>query len=72
MTTFHSWDTVKHEIFDVEDLDAIELGARGWSLNRERTGSSRSAKTTDQLSVADHPHWQRLQTVDEVRHQAPR
>ncbi|MCX4788096.1 MULTISPECIES: hypothetical protein [unclassified Streptomyces] len=28
MNAFHSWDSVKREIFDVEDLDEIELGAR--------------------------------------------
>ncbi|SFY38699.1 hypothetical protein SAMN02787144_1022116 [Streptomyces atratus] len=28
MNVFHSWDSVKREIFDAEDLDAIEFGAR--------------------------------------------
>lgn len=28
MSTFHSWDSVKREAFDAEDLDAIEFGAR--------------------------------------------
>lgn len=28
MTTFHSWDDVKREIFDAEDLDAIAAGAQ--------------------------------------------
>ncbi|MFE1782120.1 helix-turn-helix domain-containing protein [Streptomyces sp. NPDC059506] len=28
MTTFHSWDEAKHEIFDSEDLDDIRAGAR--------------------------------------------
>jgi predicted XRE-type DNA-binding protein len=27
MTKFHKWDDVKHEIFDEEDLEAIEQGA---------------------------------------------
>lgn len=26
MTTFHSWNDVKPEIFDVDDLDAIAAG----------------------------------------------
>jgi DNA-binding XRE family transcriptional regulator len=28
MTTFHSWDDVKGEIFDAEDLDEITAGAK--------------------------------------------
>ncbi|MPY64887.1 helix-turn-helix domain-containing protein [Streptomyces spongiae] len=28
MTSFHSWDEVKHEVFDADDLDAITAGAR--------------------------------------------
>jgi DNA-binding XRE family transcriptional regulator len=28
MSTFHSWDDVKREVFDAEDLDEIEAGAR--------------------------------------------
>ncbi|MFD9539120.1 helix-turn-helix domain-containing protein [Streptomyces sp. NPDC060022] len=28
MSTFHSWDDVKHEVFDAEDLEAIDRGAR--------------------------------------------
>ncbi|WP_369036797.1 hypothetical protein [Streptomyces adonidis] len=27
MTTFHSWDEVKEEVFDAEDLDKIAAGA---------------------------------------------
>ncbi|WP_405998394.1 helix-turn-helix domain-containing protein [Streptomyces sp. NBC_00829] len=28
MTTFHSWDDVKREVFDAEDLDVIAAGAQ--------------------------------------------
>jgi DNA-binding XRE family transcriptional regulator len=28
MTTFHSWDDVKREVFDAEDLDEIAAGAQ--------------------------------------------
>jgi DNA-binding XRE family transcriptional regulator len=28
VTSFHSWDEVKHEVFDTDDLDAITSGAR--------------------------------------------
>ncbi|GGR27411.1 hypothetical protein [Streptomyces netropsis] len=28
MTSFHSWDDVKREVFDAEDLDEIAAGAR--------------------------------------------
>jgi hypothetical protein len=28
MTSFHSWDEVKEEVFDTEDLDEITAGAR--------------------------------------------
>jgi hypothetical protein len=28
VTGFHSWDEVKHEIFDTDDLDEITAGAR--------------------------------------------
>ncbi|MEW2398619.1 helix-turn-helix transcriptional regulator [Streptomyces sp. NPDC046862] len=28
MTSFHSWDEVKEEVFDTEDLDEIAVGAR--------------------------------------------
>ncbi|MEK8144167.1 helix-turn-helix transcriptional regulator [Streptomyces sp. M10(2022)] len=28
MTTFHSWDEVKQEVFDTEDLEEIDRGAR--------------------------------------------
>lgn len=28
MTSFHNWEDVKHEIFDAEDLEVIEAGAK--------------------------------------------
>jgi DNA-binding transcriptional regulator YiaG len=28
MTSFHSWDEVKNEVFDTEDLEAIDAGAQ--------------------------------------------
>ncbi|MEU3218214.1 hypothetical protein [Streptomyces sp. NPDC006971] len=43
MTAFHSWDGVKRDVFDTEDLEAVELGARRWSPRRERTAVRRSS-----------------------------
>ncbi|MFI1357105.1 hypothetical protein ACH4TV_26505 [Streptomyces sp. NPDC020898] len=45
MTTFHSWDEVRGEVFDTEDLEVIAAGAPNCSTVRlrPRGGSAPSA-----------------------------
>jgi len=39
LTGFHSWDEVKHEVFDAEDLDEISAGAERMAAEARAHGS---------------------------------
>ncbi|MDX2543997.1 helix-turn-helix domain-containing protein [Streptomyces sp. WI04-05B] len=58
MTSFHSWDEVKEEVFDAEDLDEIAAGARRMvSVARaHRLAEMRRQLGLTQREVADRMH----------------
>ncbi|MGW2178006.1 helix-turn-helix domain-containing protein [Streptomyces sp. NPDC001732] len=58
MTTFHSWDEVKHEVFDAEDLEEIEIGARRMvaEARAHRLVEMRKELGLTQSDMADRMH----------------
>lgn len=59
MTPFHSWHEVKYEVFDTEELEGIEAGARRMvaearahrlAETRRQLGPTQSAEDGDALS----------------------
>lgn len=58
MTSFHSWDEVKEEVFDSEDLDEISAGARRMvaEARAHRLAEMRRQLGLTQREVADRMH----------------
>lgn len=58
MTSFHSWDEVKEEVFDAEDLDEITAGARRLvaEARAHRLAEMRRQLGLTQREVADRMH----------------
>jgi len=58
MTSFHSWDEVKEEVFDPEDLDEISAGARRMvaEARAHRLAEMRRQLGLTQREVADRMH----------------
>ncbi|MDQ0992633.1 helix-turn-helix transcriptional regulator [Streptomyces sp. V3I7] len=58
MTDFHSWDDVKHEVFDAEDLEEITAGARRMvaESRAHRLAEMRRQLGLTQREVADRMH----------------
>ncbi|MBT2489982.1 helix-turn-helix transcriptional regulator [Streptomyces sp. ISL-96] len=58
MTSFHSWDEVKHEVFDTEDLEEISAGARRMvaEARAHRLAEMRKQLGLTQREVADRMH----------------
>ncbi|MGW0819849.1 helix-turn-helix domain-containing protein [Streptomyces sp. NPDC002845] len=58
MTGFHSWDEVKHEVFDTDDLDDIAAGARRMvaEARAHRLAEMRRQLGLTQREVADRMH----------------
>ncbi|MBT2396561.1 helix-turn-helix transcriptional regulator [Streptomyces sp. ISL-100] len=58
MTSFHSWDEVKHEVFDTEDLEEIAAGARRMvaEARAHRLAEVRKQLGLTQREVADRMH----------------
>uniref|UniRef100_A0AAU1ZZH9 Helix-turn-helix transcriptional regulator n=1 Tax=Streptomyces sp. NBC_00093 TaxID=2975649 RepID=A0AAU1ZZH9_9ACTN len=58
MTSFHSWDKVKEEVFDSEDLDEISAGARRMvaEARAHRLAEMRRQLGLTQREVADRMH----------------
>jgi predicted XRE-type DNA-binding protein len=55
MTTFHLWDDVKHEIFDEEDIAAIDEGAAK-TVTAIRLAAVRKQLGLRQADVAERMH----------------
>jgi DNA-binding XRE family transcriptional regulator len=59
MTSFHSWDEVKEEVFDTvdtEDLDVIAAGARRMVAEARALAEMRRQLGLTQREVADRMH----------------
>ncbi|WP_329590716.1 XRE family transcriptional regulator [Streptomyces sp. NBC_01005] len=58
MTTFHSWDEVKNEVFDAEDLEEIERGAHHMvaEARAHRLVEMRKQLGLTQSEIADRMH----------------
>ncbi|MEH0635943.1 helix-turn-helix transcriptional regulator [Streptomyces bottropensis] len=58
MTSFHSWDEVKDEVFDADDLDEIMAGARRMvaEARAHRLAEMRRQLGLTQREVADRMH----------------
>ncbi|MDK0520936.1 transcriptional regulator [Streptomyces sp. ML-6] len=58
MTTFHSWDEVKNEVFDAEDLEEIERGAQRMvaEARAHRLVEMRKQLGLTQSEIADRMH----------------
>ncbi|MFD7495584.1 helix-turn-helix domain-containing protein [Streptomyces sp. NPDC051658] len=58
MTTFHSWDEVKNEVFDAEDLEEIERGAHRMvaEARAHRLVEMRKQLGLTQSEIADRMH----------------
>lgn len=58
MTSFHSWDEVREEVFDTEDLDVIAAGARRMvaEARAHRLAEMRRQLGLTQREVADRMH----------------
>ncbi|WEH15700.1 helix-turn-helix transcriptional regulator [Streptomyces sp. VNUA24] len=58
MTSFHSWDEVKEEVYDTEDLDEIMAGARRMvaEARAHRLAEMRRELGLTQREVADRMH----------------
>jgi DNA-binding XRE family transcriptional regulator len=58
MTTFHSWDEVKNEVFDAEDLEEIERGASRMvaEARAHRLVEMRKQLGLTQSEIADRMH----------------